>query len=336
LGTIALTLGDVVAAFPAAPYALDGSRHLAVASVVAAGGDPYSVAGYLYPPPGATVMMPLAALGPETGLWAWFAIKVAIVLWCVVDATRGAGWPVRALAIAFVATLTFVLDDMWLGNVSILMTAAIYLAVSRDRPWAAIPLGICLAALAKPFLVPFLLWMLVFRRRSALSALATAAAMTVVAVVVMGPGSYRAYVEALTSATRIDLSYSMGLSGVAPALLVPASVAALAVFVILLLRSRDESSLLVWSLLVGLVAAPYVTLYSVVPVLAGMPMFARVHPSRALLFAALVAPASLVALMAATVLGLVIAFPADVFARVGRRALARLQANPARYYPGDS
>src|SRR6478752_7296882 len=73
LSTLAVTLPDVANAFPAAPYALDGSRHLAVANVVAAGGDPYSMAGYLYPPPGALVMLPLTALGTEAGLWAWFA-----------------------------------------------------------------------------------------------------------------------------------------------------------------------------------------------------------------------------------------------------------------------
>ena len=38
LSTLAVTLPDVVNAFPAAPYALDGSRDLAVANVVAAGG----------------------------------------------------------------------------------------------------------------------------------------------------------------------------------------------------------------------------------------------------------------------------------------------------------
>lgn len=321
VSTIALDLPHVSAAFPAAPHALDGVRHLQVASVVASGGDPYSIDGYLYPPLGAIVMIPLAALGPEAGLWAWFAIKLAILAWCVVDATRGLAWPVRALALVFVATLTGVLDDMWLGNVSIPMTAALYLAVSRDRPWAAIPLGIVVAAFAKPFVLPVLLWMLVFRRRSAVSTIVTAAVATGLSVLVMGPGTVRAYLDALTTATRMDLSYSAGLSGIAPQLLVPGSVAALGAFVVLLWRSRDESSLLVWSLLIGLIAAPYVTHYSVVPVLAGIPAFARTHPSRALLMAAVAAPVSLVAIMAATVLGLVIAFPLDVFGRFRRKAV---------------
>ena len=234
LRTLAVTLPDVAAAFPAARYALDGSRHLAVATVVAGGGDPYAVAGYLYPPAGAIVMIPLAALGPEAGLWAWFAIKIAIALWCVLDATRGRPALVRVLSIVVVATLLGVLDDLWLGNVSIVMTAAIYLAVSRDGPWASLPLGIVLGAFAKPFLIPFLLWMFVFRRRGAVVAVGVAAAVTLMGAVLMGPSSYRAYLDALRAATGLDLSYSLGLSGTAPGLLVPASIGALVVFAVLL------------------------------------------------------------------------------------------------------
>ena len=300
---------------------------------MAAGGDPYSVAGYLYPPPGALVMLPFTALGAEAGLWAWFAIKVGIALWCVLDATRGRPALVRLLAIVFVATLLGVMDDLWLGNVSILMAASIYLAVSRDSPWAAVPLGLVIGALAKPFLVPFLVWMVVYRRAGALVAIGTAAALTVVAFVLMGPATYRAYLDALTAATGMDLSYSQGLAGIAPGLLVPLSIAALVGFAALLWASRDESSLLLWSLLVGLVAAPYVTQYAVVPVLAGIPLFARSHPTRTLVLAALVAPLVPVAVMAATGLGLVIAFPTDVLDRIRSRAGAA--PSPARSAPAD-
>ena len=139
LRTLAVTLPDVLSAFPGAPYALDGNRQLVIASVVLGGGDPFSVPGNLYPPPGAWLLAPLSPLGPEAGLWAWFAIKVAIAVACVVDATRGRPMWLRILALVFVGTFLGVQDDLFLGNVSILLAAAIYLAVSRDRPWAAIP-----------------------------------------------------------------------------------------------------------------------------------------------------------------------------------------------------
>jgi hypothetical protein len=315
--TLALDLPVVQASFPAAPYALDGQRGLVVAAVVEQGANPYTVAGFFYPPLGALLMAPFSAFGPDLGLWAWFLLKVALLVWCVGDATRGFPWAAGALAGLLVLTSTYVFDDLWLGNVSILIAAAIYLAISRDRPLAAIPLGVVIALVAKPFLLPFLLWLLVFRRRSAISALATAGAASLLGILVFGPGAYRAYLETLTTATRLDLSWSAGLSGIAPQLLVPVSVAVLVIFVILLWKSRDESSLLVWSLLIGLIAAPYIGHYSVVPVLAGIPAFARDHPSRSLLLAAIAAPVSLVAIVGAAFLGLVITFPSDVLRRFG-------------------
>jgi hypothetical protein len=175
--------------------------------------------------------------------------------------------------------------------------------------------------------------MVVYRRAGAIVAIATAAALTVVAFVVMGPATYRAYVDVLAAATRIDLSYSLGLSGIAPGLLIPVSIALVSAFAALLWVSRDESSLLVWSLLAGLVAAPYVTHYSVVPVLAGIPLFARSHPTRTLVMAALVAPLVPVAVMAATGLGLVIAFPTDVLDRLRYRG--GRPSSPAVAAPAD-
>jgi hypothetical protein len=319
LRTLAVTLPDVFSAFPHAPYALDGSRQMMIASVVLGGGDPYSVAGNLYPPPGAYLLAPLSSLGPETGLWAWFAIKVAIVIACVVDATRGRPLPVRLIALAFAATLLAVLDDLWLGNVSILLAAAVYLAVSRDRAWAAVPLGIALALVAKPFLVPVVLWFIVFRRRSAIALIGATATVTAVSVVLIGPGAYREYVDALRAATGIDLSYGQGIAALAPPLLIPASVAVGLIYLGLLWKSRDASSVLVWSLLAGLVAAPYVVPYSVVPVLAAIPLFARHHPTRTLVLAAAAAPLLLFSIMAATGVALVVAFPTDVLESLPRR-----------------
>ena len=71
------------------------------------------------------------------------------------------------------------------------------------------------------------------------------------------------------------------MSAVAPALLVPASIVVVGVYVFLLWRSRDEPSVLMWALLVGLVAVPYVATYSVVPVLASIPLFALAARQRA-------------------------------------------------------
>jgi hypothetical protein len=327
-----VTLPDVISVLPTTPFALDGRRQFEVATVTLAGANPYSVPGNLYPPAGSYLFGPLTPLGLDGAIWAGFAIKIALVAACVLDATRGRPAPVRIVALAFVSTLLTVQDDLWLGNVSIVLGAAIYLAVSRSQVWASTPLGLCLAMVAKPFLVPVVAWFVVFRRVSAVAMLVTAMIAALLAALLLGLGVYGDYFAALQSATGLDPTGSRGLSAVAPALLVPASIAVVAAYLYLLWRSRDEASVLIWALLVGLVAVPYVAPYSVVPVLAGIPLFARSHPTRTLVLAAAAAPLLPFSIMAATAVALVVAFPSDVLASLplpGRLRAAPTDASSA-------
>ena len=241
----------------------------------------------LYPPPGALVIcrpIPRWARGPMC--WAWFALQGRHRV--VVRARRrNSGRPVvvRVLAIPFVATLLGVLDDLWLGNVSILMAASIYLAFSSDSPWrSAIPLGLVIAALgqALPGPVPALDGGLAPRR---------------------GPRGDRDGRRAECRGIRDnwgagDLTRlpgcAEGRDGHGPELqpgtgrhragayLIPASVFVGVVYVLLLWRSRDKS----FSFSSGRCWSAWSRhrtscLTSIVPVLAAIPMFARVHPRRA-------------------------------------------------------
>ncbi len=339
LAVMAVTLPEVVAAFPTAgDWAVDGHRHFLAAAEAVAGRNPYAIDGFYYSPLGALSMAPIAALGPDGGIWAWMAIKLAVLVWCVADATRGLRPAFRVAAFVVVLSSVFVLDDLLLGNVAIPLGAAMYLAISRRPWWAAVPLGLLLALVAKPFLVPFLLWLVVLRRPSAVAAIGTALAVTVVGVAVLGIDDYRAYLDALVRAGRSAVPFvgNHGLSSIAPALVVPVSILVLAVFALLLWRSRDESALLMWSLFAGLVAAPYVGFYAAVPVAAGLPAFARDHPRRALLLA-VVLPLGAVSMVAAAVVGLAIALPPDAIprstaldTRLGRTEAAPPPAGPER------
>jgi hypothetical protein len=331
MAVLAVTLPDVLAAFPAAgTWAIDGHRHFLAAEAVVAGANPYTLEGFYYSPLGALSVAPLAALGPDRGIWLWMAIKLVVLVWCLLDATRGATAPVRAGVLLLGLSSIFVLDDLLLGNVAIVLAAAIYLAVSRPAPVAAIPLGLLLALVAKPFLVPFLLWMLVFRRSSALVAVGTGILATIVGVALLGLDDYRAYLESLVAAGRTAVPFvgNHGLTSIAPALLIPATIVLFAIFGVLLWRSRDETSLLMWSLFAGLVAAPYVGLYAAVPVFAGVPAFARAHPGRVRVMAALLLPVSLLSVEAAAILGLVVAFPADLLDPLVERLRSVTGATP--------
>ena len=314
LAALAVDVPGLVRSVPVGDWAVDGRRHLAAADALRTGADPYRVDGYLYSPLGTWAMVPFAILGTSAGLVAFFVVRVALLLWFLADSTTG--WaPLRRLAAGLVVvTWVFVLDDLWMGNVSILIVCATWLAISRDRVPAGIPLGIVMATVAKPLLLPFLLWLLVYRRRGLAGALVTAAAVTLLATVFLGPASYLAYLGALATASRTVWVFpgNLGLSASAPQLVLPVSLLVMALYAGLLWRSRDEAAVLLWSLLVGLIAAPYAPLYAPVPVLAGLFPFVRAHPLRTAAMAAIVIPLAFFNLILATVVALVLAVPTDV------------------------
>jgi Glycosyltransferase family 87 len=324
LTALSVDLPNLARTVPSADWAIDGHRHLAAAAAVIAGHDPYLIDGFLYSPLGAWAMVPFASLGTPQGLALFFVARLALLLWFLYDATRSWTPPARIAAALLVLTWVFLLDDLWMGNVSILILCAVWVSISRDRVAAGIPLGIVLATVAKPLLIPFLLWMLVYRRRGLAGALVSAGVVTALAVVVIGPATYVAYLGALTTASRTiwDFPGNLGLSATVPQLVLPASVLAIALYLALLWRSRDESAVLMWSLLVGLIAAPYVPLYAPVPILAGVFPFVRVHPIRALAMAAIVVPLLFFNLVLATLAAMAITFPPDALGRTqaGRSA----------------
>jgi len=291
-------------------WAIDGHRNMAAATALLQGGDPYAVEGFLYSPLAVLAMAPLAALGTAPGLAVAVALKVALIVLCVADATRGRRPWQRLVAAIVVLTWLPVLADLWMGNTEVLLGCAMYLVVARRHPAAGLGLALVLATVAKPILLPFLLWALLYRRPATLVAVLGAAVLSVAGVVLLGPDLYRAYLEALLSAGRYAVPFSgnIGLSGVAPELLLPLSVLGAAGFVLLLWRGRDESAGLMWSLLIGLIAAPYVALYGAAHVPAGVPAYARAHPVRVLLLG-VAAPLACVNLMATTIAVLVALTP---------------------------
>ncbi len=102
--------------------------------------------------------------------------------------------------------LTFapVVNELLLGQVTLLIAAALYPAVRRGTATRrGIALGIALALIPKPLLLPVLFWMLV-RRRQALRRRRRRrpSACTLVGVVLMGPDTYRLWVDVLTTTGR--------------------------------------------------------------------------------------------------------------------------------------
>jgi hypothetical protein len=291
-------------------WAIDGHRNMAAATAFLYGSDPYAVEGFLYAPLAALVMAPLAALGTVPGLAVGVALKVVLILLCVADATHGRRPWQRVVAAVVVLTWLPVLADLWMGNTEVLLGCAMYLVVAHRHPAAGLGLALVLATIAKPILLPFLVWGLLYRRPAVLVAVGGALLLTLAGLVLLGPGTYGTYLQALLSAGRYAVPFSgnIGLSGMAPELLLPLSAVVVGGFALNLWRSRDESAVLLWSLLVGLIAAPYVALYGAAHVPAGIPAYARAHPVRVLLLG-VAAPLACVNLMATTLAVLLVVTP---------------------------
>lgn len=186
-------------------WGYDFSAYWAAASRLMAGASPYTLdqlAGpyapqvqylYLYPPPLAAAVTPLALLFPtdyRAAAWVWTAIGAAILVWAVlalwrserlaerypVLASRGR-WLLVAAAFAFPP----VVGELVLGNVHLLLLGLLTLAWlgirrgdSRGELTAGIAVGV--AAIIKVFPGVLLVWFLLTRRYRAAAGVVIGAA----------------------------------------------------------------------------------------------------------------------------------------------------------------
>ena len=198
LAVAAITVGlGAVAAALLQPWTrdfLDWRRVLDAGASWASGGDPYSVPGYFYTP----AMAAVAAVLPDWSAWivvlAGLAVAVALS-------------PRHPLAVLAVLCYPPVWGDLALGNITILLTGALVLATSADRPLRGVPLGIGLALVPKPMFVPVLIWMLAHRRRSLSGVVGGGVAVTAPALL---SGLYPAFVVALAHGIEPAFAGNLG------------------------------------------------------------------------------------------------------------------------------
>jgi hypothetical protein len=114
----------------------DVANYLAAARALAAGGSPFAVHGFDYPPLLAFVVLPLAPFGELTARWIWFALGQAALLAAAWATWRAAGGG-RAAALAVAATWS-------LGG-----TAAVNLAIGQATPLLIAAIAAALAVLPR-------------------------------------------------------------------------------------------------------------------------------------------------------------------------------------------
>ena len=268
----------VAVAIAPAAWAVDVERNLRAADALRAGSFG-TVEGYLYTPLAAALTLPLTVVPVGVAVAGWLAARLALVLTGVRRETAGRAIGDRAAAALAAVTFVPTLHDLMLGNVSVVMTATLALVLwCRDRWWTGIALGLVLATFPKPQLVPILVWMLVFRRRSLVGALGTAAIATGVGVLWLGFERYLTFVDVVLHVPYLGtpMHGNLGLTGLTPDLVVP--LGALIIAATAIGFWRGEAAGFICAVGTGILLAPYTMAYSAVPLLLAVRPLSRVAP----------------------------------------------------------
>ncbi len=264
LATLTAVVGVAVAAVIAPDaWAVDARRNLGAASDLLAGrfGADH---GYVYSPLAAALTVPWTLVPTDAAVWLWFLARSVVLVGLVAAGTTAWRPTDRLLALVVAAFFVPTVYDLIVGNVTILIAAAIALvAWRRDATWTGVAVGLALATVPKPQLLPVLLWMLAYRPRALLGAGVTAAVATAAGALALGPATYAAWIGVLRSVDYLSTPMHGNLSLFA---FLPAGVAAAAtiaaVAATLLALRRGPWAGLVACLTLGLLVAPYTLAYA--------------------------------------------------------------------------
>lgn len=189
---------------------------------------------FLYPPLMALVW-PLIG-SPEALLVLKLVVLVGVASLARLLPTSGRRFEGAMLGGGIYAAALLVVPDIHdavLGNVMLLYVGTLAWSLTQ-RGWSgASPLGVVLAVAAKPAVVPYLIWLLVRRPGDAARVVAVAAAVTIAAAIVVGPGQYAEYLRALPAMSALLQLQggNAGLSSISTAAVAAGAIVGLAVTV---------------------------------------------------------------------------------------------------------
>lgn len=201
---------------------------------------------YLYPPGMAAAWSIVGSPGLLLVIKVASLLSVGVLAPLVVADQRR-----RWLAAALIAAGALIwppdIHDIVLGNVMALYVGAVAISVARRGWLGAIPIGIVLALAAKPAAIPFLIWLVLVRPRDAVRTVVVALAASVVAALIVGPGSYVDYVRALPQMTALATSFTgnLGLVTLSPTVALIGMVVAWVLAVGAALRLENQRSAVV-------------------------------------------------------------------------------------------
>jgi hypothetical protein len=265
-------------------WAIDYQLVVDAANRLFDGSPLYADPKYLYSPLAAVLGLPLTWVDPFAASVTYAVLKVGLAAACTAALTPR--WPARDRAVATVGVVTCLpfLHDLFLGNANILIVASMVPAVfGASRFRNGVLLGLVAAAFPKPFVLPVLLWLLVWRRSSFLGAAVAGLVATAGAVLVAGPGAYVAWTGALAAGSMYASVFAgnHGVTALVPELWAPVA-AAVALGLVLVLWRRGPRVALAWAMTSGILLAPYAGTYAALPIALALPAVGPLAPGFAL------------------------------------------------------
>jgi hypothetical protein len=222
--------------------------------------DGVPVADFVFSPLCALVALPLAYLPAPAAAVVVLLIELAVLLVGIIHETRTLRDLDRLLIAAAIVFSVPIVNELLLGQVTILLAASIYPLRDQDGFRRGIAFGITLALVPKPLLLPLLAWMLVWRRRALMGSLVTAAVLTAGGLLILGPAAYEDWFAALRGAGDVTrhANFSVWSNGIQPV----AVLLALPIVVAFAVSLRDCRSGFVTALAAGILLAPYSLIYA--------------------------------------------------------------------------
>jgi len=229
----------------------------------------YSDPRLFYSPLAVILGVPATLVPREYSLLAYALFKVLLAVVVTLWLSRGS-W----LAVLGVLTFLPFINDVAPGNFMVPITAVMAVSTfGQERRRSGVALGLVAAAIPKPLLAPYFLWLIVHRRKTAEGAILTGAALTLVAAVIAGPESYLGWLRNMTHATAYISPWSgnYGVSAYLPDLAVPIAILVVAVTLLVVARAQENRSL-VWVLAAGILVSPYAGPLTALPLLLALPI----------------------------------------------------------------